>query len=153
MAREFIEASKLMAAKRTAGANMKHVMSGPVIEVDGARAFSRCHVALLARRAVDGHEFDFETQFRFFDLFEKRGGAWRILKRTAVYEKDRMDPVMPWRVPENFYESLDLSGYRPRRVFSAISWPRGGYTPLPFPVVYSAEEEALRREGMAWIGR
>jgi len=40
-------------------------------------------------------ETDLTAYARLYDLLEKREAVWRILKRTAIYEKDRMDSVKP----------------------------------------------------------
>jgi hypothetical protein len=69
------------------------VFSGPWIRVNRNRAFSRCHVSLCSRIILDGHEFDLQSWFCFFDLLERRDGVWRIVRRTGAYEKDRIDLV------------------------------------------------------------
>jgi len=150
-AKAFIAGSKAMAANRKPGSHMKHAFAGPLVTVNGDRAFSRCHVTLSARAIIDDLEFDFLSLFRFFDLFEKRDGTWRILKRTAVYEKDRMDPVHPHLVPASFYEAMDLSAFPPELRFLGFFLAGGGRELLPVPTVYSAEEEALHRECLDWI--
>jgi hypothetical protein len=32
---------------------------------------------------------------RFYDFLERRDGAWRIVLRQPIYEKDRLDPIDP----------------------------------------------------------
>jgi hypothetical protein len=44
---------------------------------------------------LDGYEFDLQSWFQFYDLLEFKNESWRIVKRTAVYEKDRLDLVNP----------------------------------------------------------
>ena len=150
-AREFVAASKGMAARRSAGAHMKHLFSGPLIMVNGGRAFSRCHATLYARAMIDGHEMDFQSLFRFFDLLEKREGAWRILKRTGVYEKDRMDPVHPAGVPAGFYEGMGLSAFQPELRFLSFFLSKAGHPLRRVPVVYSPEEKALLGKSLDWL--
>jgi hypothetical protein len=96
-----------MATARKPGDHTKHVISGPWIRVNRDRAFSRCHVNLYIRTTIDGHEFYLQSWARFFDLLERRDGAWRIVKRTAVYEKDRMNPVDPRDVPKDFFSDRE----------------------------------------------
>ena len=74
-ARDFIAGSIKMAANRKPGGHVKHLFSGPWILVKGDRAFSRCHATLFARATIEGHEIDFQSLFRFFDLLEKRDRA------------------------------------------------------------------------------
>ena len=89
---QFINSSKKMAEK---GNPTKHILAQPFIKINGNRAVSEASVILLARRGNGPLEIDLTTYLRFYDLLEKREGVWRILKRTAIYEKDRMDCVRP----------------------------------------------------------
>ncbi len=150
-AADFLAGSKAMAERRPPGAHVKHAFAGPLILIDGERAFSRCHVTLYARARIDGHEFDFTSLFRFFDLLERRAGVWRLFRRTGVYEKDRMDPVAPHSVPARFYEDMDLSSFPPEMRFLCFRQSKTGVPSTPTIVVYSPEEEALRAECLAWL--
>ncbi len=150
-ARDFLEGSKAMAERRRPGSHVKHVFTGPLILVNGDRAFSRCHVTLFARAFIDGHEFDFQSLFRFFDLLERRAGVWRIFKRTGVYEKDRMDPVDPRGVPASFYEAMDLSSFPPEMRFLCFRQSKTGVPSVPCIAVYSPEEAALRSACLEWL--
>ena len=47
----------------------------------------------------------------WWTLFERRDGRWRVIKRTMIYEKDRMDPHKPGEVPESYFEAMDLTPY------------------------------------------
>jgi hypothetical protein len=37
---------------------------------------------------------------RFYDFLEKRDGRWGLVLRQPIYEKDRLDPVDPGKVPQ-----------------------------------------------------
>jgi hypothetical protein len=103
-----------MAAKRKPGTHLKHVFASPLVRIEGKRAFSICHVNLESRDEIDGHAVDLRVWFRFFDLLRKEeDGKWRIHNRTAVYEKDRIDPVDPRGVPAALFANMDLSGFVP----------------------------------------
>jgi hypothetical protein len=120
--------------------------------VNRDRAFSRCHANLYIRDEIDGHEFDMQTWMRFFDLLERRDNVWRIFKRTAVYEKDRMDPVDPRGFPGDLFADMDLSAYPTSAKFLCYRIKRSGRTPSTDIIsVYSAEERALREEGETWL--
>lgn len=149
---DFLEGSKAMARARPPGTHVKHVFAGPLILTNGDRAFSRCHVTLFARAFVDGHEFDFESLFRFFDLLERRDGVWRILRRIGVYEKDRMDPVDPRGVPTGFYADMDLSSFPPEMRFLCFRQSKTGVRSVPGIAVYSPQEAVLRSDCLAWLG-
>jgi hypothetical protein len=65
----------------------------------------------------------------FFDLLEKRGNVWRIVKRTAVYEKDRMDSVDPQGVPKDFFADMNLSAFLASAKFLCYWQLRSGRPP------------------------
>jgi len=98
-ARDYVAQSRTLAARRTPGATSKHIVSAPLIEVCDDRAFSICHATLYIRRMVGGVEVDIESFMRFFDLIERRAERWAIVKRTGVYEKDRISAVDPAGFP------------------------------------------------------
>jgi len=152
LAKDFVARSQAMAKARQPGTHQKHVFSGPWVRVNRDRAFSRCHVSLYSRTIWDGHPFDLESWMRFFDLLEKRDGVWRIIKRTAVYEKDRIDPVDPRGIPQDFFAEMDWSAFPPAAKFLCYDLLRRG---LPFSTAiisaYSDGERTLREEGEAWL--
>ena len=151
-AKEFVRRSEGMNSARKPGEHGKHYVGGPWIIVEGTRAFSRVHVNLVARGTIDGVEFDTTNWFRFFDLLEKRDGVWRIYKRTAVYEKDRIDPVPPATFPEGFFDSVDLEAFpHQTRFMNFRQVKRGTETRSDVVTVFSKEEAALRDEGEAWL--
>jgi hypothetical protein len=153
-AKEFVARSRAMAEARKPGHHIKHLIAGPWIRINGNRAFSRCHVNLYIRAIFDGHEFDLRSWSRFIDLLEKRDGVWRIAKRTAVYEKDRMDAVDPRGVPKEFFAGMDLSPYPKATKFLCYSIARSGRTPSTDIIsVFSKEEQALKDEGERWLAK
>jgi len=48
-------------------------------------------MSINVRSRLDGVEVDAVCLGRFFDRVEMREGAWRIAKRSVIYEKDRID--------------------------------------------------------------
>ena len=130
------------------GDHIKHLISGPWIRVTGDHAFSRCHANLYIRTTIDGHEFDLQSWIRFFDLLERRDNVWRIVKRTAVYEKDRMDPVDPRGVSKDFFVDMELSAFPASAKFLCYWLQRSGFSPsIDIISVYSDRERALKEEG------
>ena len=151
-AKNFVARSRTMAAAREPGAHTKHIISGPWIRVNRDRAFSRCHANLYIRAAIDGYEFDLQSWIRFFDLLERRDNTWRIVKRTAVYEKDRMEPVDPRGVPQDFFADMNLSAFPASARFLCYRHQRSGTPPASDIIsVYSAEERALREDCEKWL--
>jgi hypothetical protein len=151
-AKDFVARSRAMARARKPGTHMKHVISGPWVLVNRDRAFSRCHASLYTRTIMDGHEFDLQSWMRFFDLLERRDDVWRIFKRTAVYDKDRIDPVDPRGIPKGFFEEMDLSAFPPSAKFLCYDLVRSGLPPSTDIIsVYSDKERGLREKGQAWL--
>ena len=151
-AKDFVARSRAMAAKRRPGDHMKHVISGPWIRINQNRAFTRCHANLYVRITMDGHQFDLQSWIRFFDLVERRNDAWRIVKRTGIYEKDRLEPVDPRGVPKDFFSDMDLSLFPQSAKFLCYWAKRVGLTSSTSVIsVYSNEERALREESEVWL--
>ncbi len=150
---EFVEAAKKMKIARHPGESQKHTVTNPWVRLAGVRAVGEHDLILYQRRLIDGVELDFTTWSRVLALLEKRDGAWRIWKRTNIYEKDRMDPYKPDDVPASFYASIDLSGYPPAIRYHCWRNAKIGHPPARGIVLqHSAEEAAIRKEAEEWIG-
>jgi SnoaL-like protein len=151
-AKDFIARSRAMAAARKSGEHIKHLISVPWIRVNRDHAVSRCNANLYIRTTINGHEFDLQSWIRFFDLLERRDNVWRLVKRTAVYEKDRVDPVDPRGVPKDFFADMDLSPFPPSAKFLCYWQLHSGRSPSTDIIsVYSDEERALNEEGKVWL--
>jgi len=152
-AQDFVARSRAMAAARKPGDHIKHLISGPWIQIDRDRAFSRSHANLYIRTTIDGHEFDLQSWVRFFDLLERRDNLWRIVKRTAVYEKDRMELVDPRGLPKEFFNGMDLSAFPASAKFLCYWLQRTGFPPSTSTIisVYSEQERALKHACESWL--
>ena len=151
-ANDFIAASQAITKNRRPGTHMKHVISGPWILINKSRAFSRCHSHILIRLELDGYELDIQSWLQFYDLLECRNESWRIVKRTAVYEKDRMDFVNPIENSEDFFNDMDLSAYPDSVKFLCYMIQKSGGTPsTDIITVYSEEEQLLKEESEKWL--
>jgi 3-phenylpropionate/cinnamic acid dioxygenase small subunit len=151
-AKDYIARSRAMAGARKPGEHSKHLISAPWIQINRDRAFSRCHVNLYIRTTLTGHEFDLQSWFRFFDLLKRRDSVWRIFKRTAVYEKDRLEAVDPRGVPKGFFEKMELSAFPASSKFLCYWQLSSGRLPSTDIIsVYSDKERALRGEGERWL--
>lgn len=89
---QFVDSCREMAEKESQG---KHMVDHPFMKINGNRAVSETNVTMLGRGGKGPIEADLTAYGRLYDLLEKREGVWRIFKRTAIYEKDRMDCVRP----------------------------------------------------------
>lgn len=72
---------------------MNHVMTNLLVELDGDRALAEAYVTTYRRLTVEDAEFDAVTLSRTIDRFERRGGQWKIARRTLVWEWNRENAV------------------------------------------------------------
>lgn len=91
-AEKFIEVTKEGWDK---GVSILHFLGGSTIDVAGNRAIAQTKMTISQRAMVEGVECDVLCTGRFYDFFEKRGGAWGVVLRQPIYEKDRLDPLDP----------------------------------------------------------
>jgi hypothetical protein len=77
------------------GVSILHFLGGSAIDVRGTRAIAQTKMTISQRGAVDGVACDVVCTGRFYDFLEKRKGAWGLVLRQPIYEKDRLDPVDP----------------------------------------------------------
>ncbi|TPG59667.1 nuclear transport factor 2 family protein [Roseomonas nepalensis] len=133
---------------RRGAAFSKHVMCGSRAALDGDRALVETDVLLGMRGPVDGAEMIGQTTMRFLDRVERRGdGAWRVLRRDAIYDHDWMVPALPGGVAPA-PDAGDAPGHR----FLAWRLRRAGRTvPADLPGPGSEGEAALRAGGRAWL--
>lgn len=71
---------------------MTHAVTNHVIDLRGDSAVSEAYITTTNRRLLNGGLFDVQTQSRCIDLFERRGGEWRIARRQLVMEWCREYP-------------------------------------------------------------
>ena len=133
------------------GVSILHSLGGSSIDVAGTRAIAQTKMTISQRATVDDVACDVVCTGRFYDFFERRDDAWRIVLRQPIYEKDRLDPVDP-------SASLKLDpallvqfpeGYR----HLAYVQTRIGYTvKRDMPTLKGPEVERLYASGAAWLG-
>lgn len=144
----FVAASKKLAEK--GGTKVKHLIGVPVIELHQDRAVSEVNVIIKARIFSPAGEVDVTSYARFYDLLERRGGAWRIFRRTAIYETDRIDPVTQNNLPPALFADVDQ--FPGALKFLASSMNRLGIQLAPTVVVDDSEPlKELYASGQAWL--
>ena len=77
------------------GGSSKHLIMAPLVRVNGARALGETSIVIIVRQVIADLSVDMTSRARFLDRLERRDGQWKILERAAVYEQDRLDPVVP----------------------------------------------------------
>lgn len=132
------------------GVSILHFLGGHSCEIGGDRAISQTKMTISQRAEVEGVLVDVVCTGRFYDFVEKHDGAWKLLLRQPIYEKDRMDPVAP-----DARLSLDAAllaqfpeGYR----HLAYLQTRIGYAvKRDMPGLKGPEVERLYADGRAWL--
>ncbi len=133
-----------------AGSRSAHFIGGTVAELNGAKALAESRIILMVRDTVDDVEVDVTCYGRFYDRFVKLDGAWRILQRGVVYEKDRLDPVRPGvtlKLDEAILKRFP-EGYRH---VAYVQTKRGLKVAPDRPTPRSPELERLYRDARAWL--
>jgi ketosteroid isomerase-like protein len=70
----------------------RHAISNVMIELKGDQALTECYFAAIHHRpAPDGDE-EYFLEGRFVDVFERRAGEWRIVRRQGLNEYERVQP-------------------------------------------------------------
>lgn len=148
----FIERSKVLTANRKPEERSKHWFGNQRVIARGARATLETDVQILTRDRIDGHLFDYTSWGRFFDLFENQGGGWRISRWSTIYDKDRLDPVVPGSMPPSFFDGVALEGAASGFAYMAFRQAKIGRSVPPGIVIGgSADERALKADGEAWL--
>jgi SnoaL-like protein len=146
-ASRFIEVSRAGFEK---GVSILHFLGGTSIDQHGARAVAQTKMTISQRAPVDGVPADVVCTGRFFDFFENRAGRWAIVRRQPIYEKDRMDPVVPGAQLRLDAALLNRfpEGYR----HLAYLQSKNGFTiKLDLPQLKGPVAERLYAHGRAWL--
>ncbi len=148
----FIERSKAMIGARKAEEHRKHWLGNMRTQIDGARAVLETDVQILIREYIDETLCDCTSYARFYDLVEKREGAWRISEWNTIYDKDRIDPVVPSWDCSGLYAGVSLKGPASGFTFMQLRQAKKGRT-VPAAIVIGGTEgeKALRQRGARWL--
>jgi hypothetical protein len=93
------------------------------------------------------------SYLRFFDRFERRAdGIWRIASRTAIYEKDRINPVKPSLLYPLVYRLAGFNRFpRPYRHLAAGLVRSGQVLAKPIIEAGTKDEAELWRDAKMWL--
>jgi hypothetical protein len=147
----FIEASRLMAG--SPDILTKHWLGTPRIEINGKRALSEVDVAIKVRSRLGLFDVDLTSFARFFDQFELCDDArWRISRRVAIYEQDRIDPVQPSVLFWLLYRLARFQRYPVALRHLAFGLARKGQSLAGGIVTAQSEEEkSLKQAANIWL--
>jgi hypothetical protein len=132
------------------GVSILHFLGGTSVDVAGDRAIAQTKMTISQRASVDGVECDVLCTGRFYDFLERRDGAWGIVLRQPIYEKDRLDPLDPaasLSLDRDLLERFPV-GYR----HLAYAQTRIGFdVKADMPGLVGPEVEALYGRGARWL--
>jgi len=132
------------------GVRILHFLGGSSVAVAGNRATAQTKMTISQRASVEGVLCDVVCTGRFYDFFEKRQGAWGMLLRQPIYEKDRIDPLDPGAVLKLDSQLLAQfpEGYR----HLAYLQSRLGYAvKRDLPGLTGPEVDRLYARGADWL--
>ena len=115
------------------GGPSKHLMSPAVVRVAGERALAETSIVILVRQTIEGITVDMTSRGRFLDRLERRQSRWRIRERAAIYEQDRLDPVVPSEAFTRMMQSAAGASYPEPYRYMAMRLAAAG-RPLAEPV-------------------
>lgn len=146
-------ASEFIKARRSGferGVSIIHFLGGTMADIVGARAIAQTKMTIDQRAEVDGVVVDAVCTGRFYDFFAKRDDRWAIVRRQPIYEKDRLDPVMPGQKLELDTRLLATfpEGYKH---LAYLQTKAGFKVKLGLPGLRGPEVETLYAEGRAWL--
>ena len=148
----FLERTIAMAVERTPEERSKHWFGNSRVSLAGERALLEIDTMVLGRNWFEGHLIDFTIYLRLYDRIERRQGQWRILRMDGIYDKDRLDPVIPGSLPPNYFEGLKLSG--PESAVGIARWRSGKRgRPVSHEIALAGTdgERNLRAGAEAWL--
>ncbi|WP_027530567.1 nuclear transport factor 2 family protein [Bradyrhizobium sp. WSM3983] len=146
-ARDFMRVSQEGFAK---GVRILHFLGGTSIDLAGERAIAQTKMTIAQRALAHDVLCDVVCTGRFYDFLEKRQGAWGIVRRQPIYEKDRIDPVDPaatLRLDQQALAALP-EGYRHLAYMQELI---GYEVKRDMPGLTGPEVEKLYGEGRDWL--
>lgn len=148
---EFVDECIKMDEKDTSKL-LKHVIATPFIKTNGTRAVSEVNVIIYNRSSIRSLDVDMTSFIRFYDMLEKRNDSWRIVKRTAIYEKDRIDTVQPSFLFWFASLFIDYEKYPKPYRYLGYGLEKSGYKLSKNIIVNNSEgSKLLYKAGDAWL--
>lgn len=150
---DFIKAaSKKLESSRAKGGEQKHMTSNHWIVIQGERATAECDLILYMRSNIDGSDLDFATWSRRLHLMAKENGEWRIWRRFAIYEKDRVDSIGPDDDLSSRLAEADLDQYpKQLRYHLWRNAAMGSKASEKLCIRGTPQEDAVREEARRWL--
>lgn len=136
------------------GVSILHFLGGSAIELIEDRAISQTKMTISQRGMVEGETgpvlCDVVCTGRFYDFVTRDQGAWKLLHRQPIYEKDRIDPVDPTAVLK--LDQSSLAGFPEGYRHLAYIQTRIGYkVKMDMPMLKGPVVEELYKRGQRWL--
>jgi hypothetical protein len=134
------------------GGHSKHLIMPPLVKVNGDRALAETTIIILVRQSIENIAVDMTSRGRFLDRLERRGVHWKIVERAALYEQDRLDPVVPSDAFARMMRDAQVAQYPEPYRYMALRLAAVG-RPLAEPVHYDGapHTQALNARYAAWL--
>lgn len=134
-----------------AGAHIMHRIHGTTVDLAGTRAVAKMKATITQRFSLPGGEVDAESDCRFCMFFEKRGDKWGACFVRHFYEKDKLIPVNPKKVPEidEKYLATFQEGHRHLSYCQSLTIPN--FKPLQMPGYRGPEHDKLYWQVKQWL--
>lgn len=146
-AEEFVRASE-DAFRR--GITILHFLGGTSVDLAGRRAVAQTKMTISQRIELDGVPVDVTCTGRFYDLMEEHDQGWAIVLRQPIYEKDRLDVVVPGTTVTLDQELLSRFP-REYRHLAYVQTKAGFIVKADMPLLCGPKVEALYAAGAAWL--
>jgi hypothetical protein len=128
-----------------------HSFGGSAVSVNGDRALVRTRMTLMLRGELYGHEVDVTSHGITYDRMVRTPSGWKIFLRSNMYEKSRIDAVMPGTDLSIDQDKL-LSYPEAYRHLAYFQVANGAKVPRDLPRPGSTELLFLIKAGEAWFG-
>jgi ketosteroid isomerase-like protein len=115
-----------------------HRITNVLIEIEGERAFAESYVHVVHRPILNGTVTMMEHYGRYLDVFERRGGEWKIKHRQYVQDSNQITQAASFMPDENeytlvgkrfpddaVYAKFDLPKLMTRKIVLDINWEKG----------------------------
>jgi hypothetical protein len=127
-----------------------HALGGTTAEINRMRAIAQTRMTIRVRTQLDGVDVDVSCHGRFFDRVEKRASAWRIARRSVIYDADRIDPVEPGTrlVLDRALLERFPEGYRH---LAYVQTRAGAKVDPELPTGLAESQKKMIKEARAWL--
>jgi hypothetical protein len=134
------------------GVSVFHTLGASCIDIVGRRAVAQTRMTIVQRAMLEGIMVDATCQGRFYDLLEHRDDKWGIVLRQPIYERDRLDPVVPGTSisPDPALLQRFPEGYRN---LAYLQTRLGFDVRCDMPGTRGKEVEKLYQRGAQWLHR